>query len=189
MIQYFIDWKKCIPDFHEPDIYAVDFEGLYAQGLRILLLDIDNTLVTYEEDLPGEKTRALLHRLQTIGFTIVLISNNNRFRIEPFARSVGLPAVFRAKKPLRSGFKRSLNKLERPWEKEEVLVLGDQVMTDVYGAKRFGISVLLVQPLRRETERWYTGFNRLIEHKMLQRIKKKAPERFAALGLERRVKR
>ncbi len=189
MIHYLIDWKKCIPDYHEPDIFAVDFENLYAKGYKALLLDIDNTLVTYDEDLPGEKTRALLDELERIGFEVVLLSNNNRSRIEPFALSLGFPAIFRAKKPFRPGFKRSLDTLERPREKHEVLVVGDQLMTDVYGAKRFGLSVLLVGPLSLETERWYTRFNRFVERKMLRRIKKKAPERYDELGLESRWKR
>jgi predicted HAD superfamily phosphohydrolase YqeG len=66
------------------------------------------------------------------------------------------------------------------------LVIGDQLVTDVLGANRLGGYSILVNPIERKTEKWYTRMNRRLERRMLDKIARKAPERFAALGLKER---
>ena len=70
---------------------------------------------------------------------------------------------------------------------DEVVIIGDQLMTDIYGANRFGVYNILVNPLKRKTEKWYTRFNRKIEIKMLEKIKKKNKKEYNELNLSKRV--
>jgi len=67
-----------------------------------------------------------------------------------------------------------------------VMVIGDQVMTDIYGAKRMGFHAILVDAINRETERWYTRINRWFERLTLKRIERKDPDYYHRLNLEKK---
>ncbi len=183
MLQYLISPYKCIPDYHAERIENLDFDALYAEGVRALLIDIDNTLVPYDLAKPDETLETFLASLRRT-FSVVLISNNTPSRIRPIADALDVPCVFRAKKPLKRGFRRALSKIGA--EKDKSLVIGDQVLTDVYGAKRADLRAALVHPIKPKTEKWYTKFNRRIERAILRRIEKKEPARYASLELGKR---
>ncbi len=186
MFHHCINIKKCIPDFHVENVYALDAKSLYDRGFRVLLVDIDNTLMSYEEKDPTDRVRGFVSAMHKEGLEIVLISNNRKKRIKPYADALGVPCIFGAKKPLKRGFLSALKKLDTAQKKEAVLVVGDQLLTDVYGAKRAGLSVALVRPIRKETEKWFTRLNRIVERKILKKIAKRYPEKYEALELAKR---
>jgi len=186
MIHHFLRTRHFIPTRHVPKIEDADFDFFYKEGKRLLLIDIDNTLIPYDKTHPDEKLQALFEDLKRIGFEIVLVSNNGKSRIQPFAEALGIPAVWHAKKPLKCGFKKALRMKVSRFEKHQVLVIGDQIMTDVFGARRTGLDVCLVHPLKRRSEKWYTKINRAIEKKMLKKIAKKYPDMYFKLDLDER---
>ncbi len=185
MLQYFIDPDKCLPDYHARRVQEFDLNSFQAAGYRVLLFDIDNTLVDYDSDYPEADIQAFLECAKE-RFDVALLSNNHKRRITPLAKSLGIPAVHHARKPLKSGFRRALKQVAPNARPESVLVVGDQVMTDIYGAKRSGFDAALVHPLRPGSERWYTRLNRWLERRMLRRVEKAHPERFEALKLKAR---
>lgn len=186
MIHMFLPYKKFIPKCNVRRIEDIDFDFFYKEGKRLLILDIDNTLMPYDQTLPPKALVAFLEDLQKTGFEIVLLSNNNKARIEPIASALKLPGLWHAKKPLKTGFKKALKIKNSRFDKHQSLVVGDQLMTDVFGANRAKIDVCLVKPIKKKTEKWYTRLNRSVENKMLEKIAKKDPDRFFKLDLDER---
>jgi predicted HAD superfamily phosphohydrolase YqeG len=94
-----------------------------------------------------------------------------------------LPLCRFCEKPLKIGFKKALSILSIT-DKSKVLVIGDQVMTDVLGSKRMGLKVHLVDAIKRNNEKWFTRLNRRFENRMLNQIKKKNGEAYTRLNLK-----
>ena len=129
--------------------YVSPFEEWYKKGYRGLIFDIDNTLVPHGAPA-DERTITLFERLRNIGFDTCLISNNQEPRVQPFADKVGSKYVFDAHKPSTKNYKKAMELMKT--EKENTLFVGDQLFTDVWGAKRTGIKSILVKPIHPKEE-------------------------------------
>ncbi|MEC9484912.1 MAG: YqeG family HAD IIIA-type phosphatase [Candidatus Izemoplasma sp.] len=182
MIHLLLKTTQFIPDAFEPSIFDIDFQKWYDQGKRLIVSDLDNTLISYEDEGPTQSVLGLFEDLEDMGFEVIIMSNNVPKRMEVFIKGLEIKGVANARKPLIRHIKKELvnHKLD------EVLLVGDQLMTDVWAAKRLGASVVLVNPIKRKTEKWYTRFNRKIEVKMLQKIKRKYPKTYQELKLDER---
>lgn len=137
------------PDDYIASTYVIPFEELYKKGYRGLIFDIDNTLVPHGAPA-DERAIALFERLRNIGFDTCLISNNQEPRVQPFADKVGSKYVFDAHKPSTKNYKKAMELMKT--EKENTLFVGDQLFTDVWGAKRTGIKSILVKPIHSKEE-------------------------------------
>ena len=91
-------FDKFFPDRYVASTYVIDFEGLYKEGVRGLIFDIDNTLVPHGAPA-DERARALFKRLKSIGFRCCLISNNQKPRVEMFNKDIQVDYVYNAHKP------------------------------------------------------------------------------------------
>jgi len=182
IIPIFLNAKKFIPKLYIKTFFDIDFDKLYENGKKIILIDLDNTLISYKEDMPDEKLKKHLLGLKK-RFKIILVSNNRRTRVEPFANEVDLPFVYSSKKPRRKGLKKALKKLDQKYKKEEILLIGDQIMTDVWAGNRFKIDVILLDAIDKKTEKWYTRFTRKIEVGVLKKIKRKYSYEYNSLRL------
>lgn len=171
MLDNLFSVTKFIPNEIYETIYDIDFNKLYDEGKKFILFDLDNTLLPYDIPLADAKLKELLNAIQNIGFIILIVSNNSNERVTNFCNDLSLQCITKAKKPLNYGFKKALKKLSYP-EKNKVISVGDQLMTDVLGAKRVGIYTILVKPLKKSNEKWYTRYNRKMEKHVLKRIKK-----------------
>ncbi len=170
--------NKFIPLICEKTIFDIDYIKLYESGKRYILTDLDNTIIPYDISMPDEKIKSFFEELKKIGFKIIIISNNKEYRIKPFSEAVDVDYVCSAKKPLKCGLKKAYKKLGNKVDKQEIVAIGDQIITDVYGARRFKIDVILVHPIKKKSEKWYTKFNRKLENKVIKIIKKKNPEMY-----------
>lgn len=186
MIQYLLKTKKFIPNEYHDTFYDIDFLKLYKNGYRLILTDLDNTLISYEEDLPSEKILAKFKELKTIGFEVIIISNNHPPRIRKFVKETDIKGLGDARKPLGVGLRKAMKIAKDRPPKEVTLFVGDQLMTDIYGGNRFNLYTILVNPIKLKTEKWYTKLNRKIEDKMLSKIKRKYQEEYKNLELEKR---
>jgi HAD superfamily phosphatase (TIGR01668 family) len=140
-------WRLLVPDGLAASVVSIDPDTLLDRGVRGVILDLDNTLVAWNRCEVGEPLREWLGRLRAAGVNACIVSNNTRSRVETFCAQVGLPAVARAKKPRRRGFRLAMELLgTRP---HETAVVGDQVWTDVLGGKRLGLHTILVRPVAR----------------------------------------
>jgi len=141
--------KKFFPDEKIASTYLIPFEKLYEEGYRGLIFDIDNTLVPHGK--PADKRSIqLFERLRRIGFASCLLSNNNRKRVRPFADDVGTEYISMAWKPRRSGYYKAMEKMGTTVE--NTIFIGDQLFTDVCGAKRIGMRNILVDPINPREE-------------------------------------
>jgi HAD superfamily phosphatase (TIGR01668 family) len=104
------------------------------------------------------------------GIQVTVVSNNNEQRVKDFADPLGIPFIHSARKPLVRAFKRALTKMNL--RAEEVVVIGDQLLTDVLGGNRVGLHTILVVPVAR-TDGFMTRFNRKIERRIMRNMKKK----------------
>lgn len=170
-----MDWffkNKCFyPDDYQKTVYDIDFQKWKNNGIQLVMIDLDNTLISYDESEPNEKIRQLFSEIRALGLDIVIISNNHYPRVKHFADLLASPFVNSAKKPLKYGFRRALQMFPETID-AEVLVIGDQFMTDVLGAKRMGFFVVVVDAIKRKAEKWFTRINRRMEKRVLQRMKK-----------------
>lgn len=171
--------KKLIPDFYFKSIYDIPYDKLYADGIRLILTDLDNTLISYKETMPNEKLISWKNKLESMGFEIIIVSNSRKERVTNFAQSFHTKCVKFSTKPLKRGIKKAMKKCaSRKYNKEEVILLGDQVMTDIFGGKRCKITVALIEAIDKKTDTFPTRCNRKLEKFFLKRIKKKLPKEF-----------
>lgn len=141
--------KRFYPDNEIGSSYEIDYEMLYEKGYRGIIYDVDNTLVPHGAPA-DERALALFERLREIGFQTVLLSNNKEPRVKNFAEQVGSKYIFKANKPSKSGYEKAMELMGTT--KDNTLFVGDQLFTDVWGAKRTGIETYLVKPIHPKEE-------------------------------------
>lgn len=141
--------KMFYPDREVDSTYDIDFEELYKAGFRGVIFDIDNTLVPHGAPA-DERAVALFERLRSIGFQTMLLSNNKEPRVKMFHAGVKSSYIYKAGKPGRSGYQKAMELMGT--DVKNTLFVGDQLFTDVWGAKRTGIMSILVHPIHPKEE-------------------------------------
>lgn len=127
-------------------IYDLNPAALRERGVRLVLCDLDNTLIPYEESLPSPALFAWKTALEAQGITLFVVSNSRKSRRCPdFCAAFGVGCVRHAGKPKRGGFERALR--ENHAQAREAVMVGDQIFTDIWGANRAGIFSILVKPI------------------------------------------
>lgn len=182
MFKYLLSPKKILPFTFNQTVHTIDFNALKKAGIKALLIDLDNTLIPYDLNLPNETLIQFFKNLKSSGFLVCIVSNNHAKRIKPFADAVNVPFVASAKKPLKRGLKRGMKVLNVT--PSETVMIGDQIMTDVLAAKQLNLDVILVKPIKRKSEKWYTKINRFFERRVLKTIKKVDSELYDTISKE-----
>ena len=141
--------ERFYPDYEKDSAYKLDFEGLYVKGYRGIIFDVDNTLVPHGAPADRQAIR-LFKRLHNIGFDTMLLSNNKEPRVKSFAEQVGSKYIYKAGKPSERGYLAAMEQMGTT--KETTLFIGDQLFTDVWGAKKLGITNYLVKPIHPKEE-------------------------------------
>ena len=134
----------CTPGRYLRSVTALDLEALWAAGKRAVLLDRDNTLVPRDTGVMPSDVVAWLDRARELGFKLCLVSNNWAKNVRPDAQAAGAKLVSAAAKPLPFALWHALRKVGV--RRREALLVGDQVFTDVLGARLAGIDSVLVVP-------------------------------------------
>ncbi len=134
-----------LPDAYARGLAEISLDRLAQMGVRGIIVDLDNTLVAYgaasvEPEIAGWVGGALAR-----GFRVVLVSNNWGDRVANFGAQIGVPAVPSAMKPLPLAFLRALRVLGTP--RAATVVVGDQLFTDILGAKLLGMRAILTEPI------------------------------------------
>lgn len=141
--------KKFYPDYYVDSTYSIDFKKLYKEGYRGLLFDIDNTLVEHGADA-DQRAIELFSRLKKLGFAICLMSNNKLERVERFNKKIRVEYIHKANKPFKKNYIEAMRRIKT--EVSNTVFVGDQLFTDVWGAKRLGIKNYLVKPIDPKEE-------------------------------------
>ena len=152
--------KYFSPDDFVEKYEFIDFEYMNMHNKKVIISDLDNTLISWDSKKDTKELNRWLKKMKRAGFDIIVVSNNNEERVEEFCKQLNLQYVADAKKPLTHGFNKALNKLNR--KPEEAIILGDQVLTDVFGAKSLGVMSVLVKPISK-TDAFKTRINRFFE--------------------------
>lgn len=154
-------------------IYKVTPEQLKKHGIKAVLTDLDNTLIAWNNPDGTEELRAWLEIMKEANIPVVVVSNNNAERVARAVEVFDLAYVARALKPLSRGINKAYRELNV--NKDEVVMVGDQIMTDIRAANRAGIKSILVKPVVN-TDSWKTQMNRFLERKIMKKLLKKHPE-------------
>ena len=162
---------KYLPTQVCQNIFEIDFNSLYASGKRIILSDLDNTIARYDEKTPSPECLKWNKQLKDIGFKIYLISNNNDNRLIEFTETFKVDGyISKAAKPFKRKMERFLK--EKGIQKEDVIAIGDQLVTDICVFNKLKVDSVLVKTIDQKKQKWYTKINRMREAKIIKRIKK-----------------
>ena len=149
------------PDDYLSAVTSISPAQLRQQGFSLVLLDLDNTLVPRgSHQLPSD-VRQWVASLKQHGLRACLLSNNWHSVVFDYAKELELPIVYKAMKPLPFSYSRALKKLSRR-KGERVVAIGDQLITDVWGAHLRGFHAIMVLP-QAEKDLWHTNALRKLE--------------------------
>jgi HAD superfamily phosphatase (TIGR01668 family) len=165
---------KITPDEYVASVYAIDLDRLWQEGRRLLLTDLDNTLVPWNDGLVPSSLVTWYRQVVDHGFQLCIVSNNRGPRVQQFAEQLGAEAIGAAKKPKPFAFLRAMQMFQAT--PEQTVMVGDQLFTDVRGAKRCGIYTILVLPVARR-EWWGTRLTRVVERVALSVLTKRGLSR------------
>lgn len=156
-----------IPHEYVGSLHELDLDRLRGRGVRALIVDLDNTLVPWNDGQPGPRALEWLALVRDRGMRVCIVSNNSAQRVEAFGRALGVPVVAGAAKPRRQAFRRAMQLLGT--NPSETAVVGDQLFTDVLGGRRLGLYTVLVRPLS-DREFFVTRLVRRLERLVLDRL-------------------
>ena len=151
---------KFVPDMFYQSIYRIDYDKLKSIGIKLLIFDLDNTIATYNENIPRNEVKDLIDKLKEMGFNVVLMSNSGKSRVLPFRNALEIDSKASAKKPLTSGYKKIMKVYKL--EANHIACIGDQLITDIWGANKMGMTSILVNPMSKK-DRKVTYINRFLE--------------------------
>ncbi|WP_076459320.1 YqeG family HAD IIIA-type phosphatase [Limosilactobacillus caccae] len=161
------------PTWMVKTIYSVSPAQLKQQGIRAVFSDLDNTLIAWNNPDGTPELQKWMQELRDAHIPLIVISNNSKARVAKATHNLDLPFVSRSLKPLSFGIDRARQKLGL--SKNEVVMVGDQLMTDVVAANQAGVRSILVQPLLN-TDKWDTRINRFFERRVWKQLLEKYPE-------------
>ena len=153
-------FKSFIPFAHAQSIYEIEIDFFVRNGVKTLFVDLDNTLDSYKATEPKERTINLVKSLRDAGITPVIISNNKARRVCVYADKLGVEYLASARKPFSKKLKQEISR--RGLTNDDVMLVGDQMMTDVLAAHGAKIRVVLTEKVVKE-DQWTTHINRLMD--------------------------
>ena len=166
-------FSKYKPTWMLEAIYQITPEQLEKQGVKAILADLDNTLIAWDNPNGTEELRVWLATMAAAKIPVIVVSNNNHDRVAKALTALNLDFNARALKPIPRGINQALTRLNLP--QEAVIMVGDQIMTDIKAANSAGVRSVLVKPVIA-TDSWKTQFNRLLERRIMKYLLAKNPE-------------
>ncbi len=140
--------ENFIPDIYQKSIYHIDYDKLLDDGIKCLLLDLDNTCVPYKDTEPNKKLMELFETLKDMGFKLIIFSNAPKRRIAPFKKMLNVDSLARAGKPLKRNFLKIIKMFN--YDLSDVAIIGDQLYKDILGGNKVGIKTILVNPMSKD---------------------------------------
>ncbi|MCO7175652.1 YqeG family HAD IIIA-type phosphatase [Sporolactobacillus kofuensis] len=162
--------KNFLPDEHVASILDIQPKMLKKRGIKALVTDLDNTLVAWDEPDITPELVSWFSSVKDAGISVMILSNNNEKRVKRFSHSADLQYIFRARKPLPFAFIRAMRMMKV--KKDELVVVGDQLMTDIWGGNSAGARTILVTPIA-STDGWGTKMNRYLERMIMSQMRRK----------------
>jgi len=142
-------FERFFPDDYQMSAYVIPYEKLYEEGYRGVIFDIDNTLVPHGAPADSD-AKKLFSRLKNIGFSACLLSNNQEPRVKNFNKDIQVHYICNAHKPSVGNYEKAMEAMGTNCS--NTIFVGDQLFTDIWGAKRSGIRNILVRPIHPKEE-------------------------------------
>ena len=157
------------PNAHLNNVREITINFLQKNKIKALILDVDNTLIDYDKNLPKE-TIDWAENLKNSNIKLYILSNTNKKeKVKTVAEKLGIEYMYFAKKPLKTGFKKVQEKLKEP--AQNIAVVGDQIFTDIIGGNRCKMFTILVEPIA-EKDIWITMIKRPLENAIKKKYHK-----------------
>lgn len=168
LLGYFINYFK--PSAYVTSVHEIDLDSLKEQGIKLIICDLDNTLVPHFTKFPTSRVREFVDKTRERGFEFVLVSNNTKKRVSFFAEKLGLENyISNAKKPFPSAINKTIKKMGvKP---QETVIIGDMIITDTLAANFVHTESILVQPLM-DPEKTIDRFLSFLERFVFKRLAK-----------------
>ena len=161
--------NRFIPNMYKKDIFSIDYKKLKEKNIKVLLFDFDNTIIEKGSYTLDERVIKLFKQINK-DFIIYIVSNSiEKTKVKTIAEKLGISYIIRSMKPFKIGFKKiKIDNIKA----SEIAMIGDQVMTDVWGASRMNYFAILVDPIK-DIEWFVTKINRIFERKIFKKNKLK----------------
>lgn len=163
-------FSKFIPDIYSKSVYKINYEKLRNSGIKCLVFDLDNTITPVTLNKPTKRLKDLFTKLKSMGFKCVILSNSKKKRLEAFKNELALDSGYSARKPSNKKYIKIMNNYN--YVPDEIACIGDQLLTDVYGANRMGFTSILVNPIGKK-DLVVSIFNRFIEKIIFRSFRKR----------------
>ena len=161
-------FKNFYRDAYFDSIKEVSPQFLKEKGIEGIILDIDNTLIGHDVPIPDEKVMEHLRLFEAEGLKLCIVSNNSYERVKAFSEKIGVRYfVYKALKPKARGYILASEEMQLPMEK--IAAIGDQVFTDVWGAKRAGCLAILTKPIHKGNEGFFIALKRIFEKPFIKK--------------------
>ena len=162
--------RPFIPFAHAKNIYDIDVDFYKKLNIKVLFIDLDNTLDSYKLSIPTDRSRELIKAICESGIKPIIVSNNRGKRVSSYAKSLGVEYMSSTRKPFSYKIRRQLK--ERNLKTDDVLFIGDQLMTDVLAAKGAKLRIVLTEKLVKE-DQFTTHINRLLDRPIRAILRKR----------------
>lgn len=159
-----------LPTYYFNRITDIPISFFKDNHIKGLLLDVDNTLTTHDNPTPLENLDIWLNLMRENNIKMMIVSNNHIPRVEPFSKLLNLDFVADGKKPLTKEFNMAIKKMNL--SKNEVVVIGDQIFTDILGGNLFKCKTILLNPIQLENTSFFK-FKRALEKPFISKFKNK----------------
>ncbi|MFX3624471.1 MAG: YqeG family HAD IIIA-type phosphatase [Ectobacillus sp.] len=161
--------KLFLPNEYVKNVYQITPASLKERGVKGIITDLDNTLIEWDRPSATPELEEWFKSMQQNGIKVTVVSNNNEKRVKFFSDPLDIPFIHKARKPMGRAFRKALRAMDlRP---NEVVVIGDQLLTDVLGGNRLGLHTILVVPVA-QSDGFVTRFNRKIERRIMNNLKR-----------------
>ena len=162
--------KRFIPFAHAESIFEIDLSFYEKLGIKYVFADLDNTLDSYKQATPLERAKNLKRELEKNGIELIIVSNNTGSRVKKYSKELGVRHFSSLAKPFSFKIKKIMKRANiKP---ESVVMIGDQIVTDISCANGAKIKSVLTEKLVPEDQPT-TRFNRLFDNPLRKKLRKK----------------
>lgn len=158
---------KYIPDIYQKSIYSIDYDMLVKRGIKCILFDLDNTLIPPFVKEPNKKLQEFIESLK-LKIKPILFSNSSSKRVQSFKEIFNIDGYYNVNK----NFDKFVEKImsDNNFKINEVAIIGDELINDVYLGNSIGITTIFVNPVSKK-DKFLTKLNRIKEKKILKKLR------------------
>lgn len=163
-------FEKFVPDMYQKSIYSIDYKKLKKMGIKCILFSLNNTIIPTSINKPDKKLKALFYELKKMGFKLIIVSNSPKSRVEIFKDELQVDSAAFSFKPRKDKYIKIINTYG--FKSDEIVAIGNKLVTDIYGANKMNITSILVNSMS-EKDFFASTFNKLFEKFIFKFLTKK----------------